>query len=57
MNEYDVYLQDHLQGHQLLHVFNRPIFKVVVLMQVHFQWTHLEECEQGGVDFILSVII
>jgi hypothetical protein len=30
---------------------NGPIWEVVVLVQVHVQWTHLEEGEQVEVDF------
>jgi hypothetical protein len=32
-------------------VLNEPIWEVVVLVRVQVQWTHLEEGEQGEVDF------
>jgi hypothetical protein len=46
MNMYDVDLYDQWQDHQLLLVLNGPIWEEVVVVQVHVQWTQLEEGEK-----------
>lgn len=53
VNEYDIDMQDHWKGHQLLHVSKKLIWDAMVLVQVHVhvQWVYLEEFCKAKVDF------
>ena len=51
MNMFDVDMKDHRKDHQLRLELNRPILEAMVLVQVHVQWTHMEEGEQEEVGF------
>jgi hypothetical protein len=54
MNVFDIYLKDHRQDHELLLMLNGSIWEAVVLVQVHVQWTHVEEGEQEDVHFHMN---
>jgi hypothetical protein len=51
VNVLDTNLKDQRQDLQLLLVLNKPIWEAVVVVQVHVQWTHIEEDEQVEVYF------